>query len=45
MKPRDYVLRQINGQETKPIPYTLSFEPSVGERLDAHTAGPHGVSD
>jgi len=36
MKPRDVVLEQIAHRETETVPYTLSFEESVGRRLDAH---------
>ena len=36
MKPREIVLEQIRHRETTPIPYTLTFEEEVGERLDRH---------
>lgn len=39
MKPRDIVLAQIHHQETEVVPYTLNFEDSVGERLDAYYGG------
>jgi len=39
MKPRDVVLEQIHHHETVPVPYTLPFEPEVGERLDRHFGG------
>jgi len=34
MKPRDVILAQIDHRETKPVPYTLSFEGDVADRLD-----------
>jgi uroporphyrinogen decarboxylase len=40
MLPRDIVLGQIRHQDTPRVPYTLPFEPEVGERLDAHFGGP-----
>jgi uroporphyrinogen decarboxylase len=40
MKARDFVLAQINHQETQPVPYTLDFVPAVGERLDMYYGGP-----
>lgn len=40
MTPRDMVLEQIHHRETKPLPFTLTFEDEVGERLDAHYGGP-----
>ena len=36
MTPRDVVLDQINRCETSPVPYTVSFEEGVAERLDEH---------
>ena len=36
MQLRDYVLGQIRHHDTPRIPYTLSFEGDVTERLDAH---------
>ncbi|MFC1452906.1 uroporphyrinogen decarboxylase family protein [Verrucomicrobiota bacterium] len=39
MKPRDIVLAQIRHNETTPVPYTLGFEESVGERLDEQFGG------
>ena len=39
MTPREIVLRQIAHQETKEVPYTLSFEDEVGTRLDRHFGG------
>lgn len=39
MNPRDLVLDQIRHRETKPVPYTLPFEPDVGTRLDQHFGG------
>ena len=39
MIPREIVQAQINHQETDPVPYTLYFEDSVGERLDAYYGG------
>jgi uroporphyrinogen decarboxylase len=35
MTARELVLNQIRHVETRPVPYTLSFEAVVGERLDA----------
>jgi len=40
MTPRDLVLEQIRHRETRLVPYTLSFEGDVAERLDAHYGGP-----
>lgn len=34
MSPRDLVLEQIHHRETRPIPFTLSFEEGVDARLD-----------
>jgi uroporphyrinogen decarboxylase len=39
MKPRDIVLSQIRHRECPVVPYTLGFEDSVGQRLDAHYGG------
>lgn len=36
MKLREYVLEQIEHHETRLVPYTLSFEGDVSERLDAY---------
>ena len=36
MTPRETVFNQINHRETAEVPYTLSFENTVGQRLDAH---------
>ena len=36
--PRERVIAQIQHRETDPLPYTLSFEGDVAERLDAHYA-------
>jgi len=33
---REMVLEQIHHRETRPVPYTLSFEPDVEDRLDQH---------
>jgi len=41
MKPRDYVLQQINHQETSPVPYTLPMEDVVAKRLDEYYGGEH----
>ena len=41
MKPRDAVLAQIHHQDCPIVPYTLTFETEVGQRLDAHYGGPH----
>ena len=38
-KPRDIVLAQIRHQECAEVPYTVSFEDSVGARLDAYYGG------
>ncbi|GEM_PF-64652 len=40
MQPRDYVLSQIHHQDTPRVPYSLSFEGVVSDRLDAHYRGP-----
>jgi len=40
MKARDVVLEQIHHRETKPVPYSLSFEGDVSERLDEHYGTP-----
>jgi uroporphyrinogen decarboxylase len=39
MTPREIVQNQIRHRETDPVPYTLPFEQSVGERLDEHFGG------
>jgi uroporphyrinogen decarboxylase len=39
MTPRDMVLSQVHHCETRPVPYTLSFEGDVADRLDAHYGG------
>lgn len=39
MKPRDLVLEQIHHRPTRPVPFTLSFEGDVADRLDAHYGG------
>ena len=36
MKPRDFVLEQLRHRETKPVPYTLSFEGSVETQLNEY---------
>ena len=36
LSPKDCVMAQIQHQGTDPIPYVLSFEGDVAERLDAH---------
>ena len=36
MKPRDVILAAINHEEVRPVPYTLSWEGNVGERLAEH---------
>jgi hypothetical protein len=33
--PKDHVLAQIHHQETDHVPYTIDYEESVAERLDA----------
>jgi len=40
LTPRGYVLEQIHHHETHPVPFTLSFEGDVADRLDAHYGGP-----
>lgn len=40
MRPRDYVLEQIQHRETQPVPYTLPMEPVVAENLDRYYGGP-----
>ena len=39
MKPREYVLQQLDRRPTSPVPYTLGFEGDVGDRLDEHYGG------
>jgi uroporphyrinogen decarboxylase len=41
MKPRDFVLSQIDHRETHPVPYSLGFEGDVDKELDAY----YGSSD
>jgi len=36
---RELVLEQIHHLKTAQIPYTLTFEPDVGSRLDEHFGG------
>jgi hypothetical protein len=36
MQPCELVLEQIHHHETRPIPFTLYFEPAVAARVDAH---------
>ena len=36
MTPREVMLAQIRHEETRPVPYDLSWEGDVGERMDAH---------
>lgn len=40
MKPRDIVLDALQHRDTPEIPYTLLFDESIGERLDAHYSSP-----
>ena len=40
MTPREIILEQIHHRETNPVPFTLGFEPDVGDRLDAHYGDP-----
>ena len=40
MTPREMILAAIRHEEVWPVPYTLSMEETVGERLDAHHGGP-----
>lgn len=40
MRPRDLVLDQIHHRDTRPVPYTLSFEGDVDGRLDEYYGGP-----
>ena len=40
MTPREIVFEQVKFRETAPIPYTLSIEEAVEERLDEHYGGP-----
>jgi len=40
MQPRDLVLEQIGHRETRPVPFTLSFEGDVAERVDAYYGSP-----
>jgi uroporphyrinogen decarboxylase len=39
--PKERVIAQIEHRETDSVPYTLSFEGDVAERLDEHYGGPH----
>lgn len=39
MKPREYVLQQLDHRPTSPVPYVLGFEGDVGDRLDEHHGG------
>ena len=41
MTPREMILAAIRHEEVWPVPYTLSFEESVGERMDARYGGSH----
>ena len=41
MTPKELVQLQIGHQETTPIPYTLSYETPVADRLDAHYGSDH----
>ncbi len=36
MKPRDYIISQIQHRETHPVPYTFKFEESVAQKIDEH---------
>lgn len=40
MTPKEMVLEQINHRETRPVPFTLSFEPNIAEALDEYWGGP-----
>jgi uroporphyrinogen decarboxylase len=40
VKPREIVLDQVHHRETQEVPYTLSYDAEVGNRLDAHYGGP-----
>jgi len=40
MTPREAVLAQIRHEETSPVPFTLTFEDEVGQRLDDFYGGP-----
>jgi uroporphyrinogen decarboxylase len=40
MKPREYVLEQIQHRETSPVPFSLGFEGDIAEQLDAYYGGP-----
>ena len=40
MTPREIMLAQIQHQETERIPYTLPFEPEIGQHLDEYYGGP-----
>ncbi len=39
MKPRDYVISQIEHRQTNPVPYSLAVEKEIGDTLDAHYGG------
>ncbi|MCK4376021.1 MAG: hypothetical protein KAX19_11850 [Candidatus Brocadiae bacterium] len=39
MKPREYVIQQLDHRPTSPVPYVLGFEGDVGDRLDEHYGG------
>ena len=36
MKPRDFIISQIEHRETKPVPYTFNYEDVVGKKLDEY---------
>jgi uroporphyrinogen decarboxylase len=40
MKPREYVLDQVDHHETHPVPYSLGFEGDVATQLDAYYGSP-----
>ena len=40
MTAREIVLEQIRHRETAPVPYTLTFEDVIAERLDKHYGAP-----
>lgn len=41
MRPRDYIISQIQHKETRPVPYTFAVEEEVGKRMDEY----YGSSD
>ena len=36
MKPRDYIISQIEHRETRPVPYTFPYEPEIAQKLNEY---------